>query len=56
MLQGWRSVEEGGKSLKEACEKLLEERVRCFFRSLPYQYIYLYRTGFLISQTTLARD
>ena len=27
MLQGWRSVEEGGKSLKDACEELLEERV-----------------------------
>ncbi|PSS38005.1 hypothetical protein PHLCEN_2v145 [Hermanssonia centrifuga] len=26
MLQGWRSVEEGGKSLKDACELLLEER------------------------------
>ena len=28
MLDGWRSVEEGGKSLKDACEQLLEERVR----------------------------
>lgn len=27
MLEGWRGVEEGGKSLKEACERLLEERV-----------------------------
>jgi hypothetical protein len=27
MLEGWRSVEEGGRSLKDACEKLLEERV-----------------------------
>ncbi|EGN97381.1 hypothetical protein SERLA73DRAFT_57800 [Serpula lacrymans var. lacrymans S7.3] len=26
MLSNWRSVEEGGKSLKDACEKLLEER------------------------------
>ncbi|KAG5651929.1 hypothetical protein H0H81_006911 [Sphagnurus paluster] len=26
MLEGWRGVEEGGKSLKDACEKLLEER------------------------------
>ncbi|KAG6878890.1 hypothetical protein C0992_006827 [Termitomyces sp. T32_za158] len=26
MLEGWRSVEEGGKSLKDACQKLLEER------------------------------
>ncbi|OCH92045.1 Sec34-domain-containing protein [Obba rivulosa] len=28
MLQGWRSVEEGGKNLKEACEQLLDERDR----------------------------
>jgi hypothetical protein len=28
MLEEWRSVEDGGKNLKEACEKLLEERVR----------------------------
>ena len=27
MLEGWRGVEEGGKSLKNACEKLLEEKV-----------------------------
>ena len=27
MLEGWRGVEEGGKSLKDACERLLEERV-----------------------------
>ncbi|KAJ8521822.1 hypothetical protein ONZ45_g1537 [Pleurotus djamor] len=26
MLDGWRGVEESGKSLKDACEKLLEER------------------------------
>ncbi|KAF9050510.1 Sec34-like family-domain-containing protein [Panaeolus papilionaceus] len=26
MLESWRSVEEGGKSLKEACERVLEER------------------------------
>ncbi|KAF9526898.1 Sec34-domain-containing protein [Crepidotus variabilis] len=26
MLEGWRGVEEGGKSLKGACERLLEER------------------------------
>ena len=31
MLQGWRSVEEGGKSLKDACEELLEERVSLGF-------------------------
>lgn len=27
MLKGWRSVEEGGRSLQEACQRLLEERV-----------------------------
>jgi hypothetical protein len=27
MLEGWKGVEEGGKSLKDACESLLEERV-----------------------------
>lgn len=27
MLQGWRSVEDSGKSLKDACELLLQERV-----------------------------
>lgn len=27
MLEGWRGVEEGGKSLKDACERLLEEKV-----------------------------
>ncbi|KAJ7057953.1 Sec34-like family-domain-containing protein [Mycena amicta] len=26
MLDGWRGVEEGGRSLKDACERLLEER------------------------------
>lgn len=34
MLQGWRSVEDGGKSLKGACEQLLEERVRVSYRSV----------------------
>lgn len=29
MLRGWRSVEEGGRSLQEACQRLLEERVSC---------------------------
>ncbi|KAF8578039.1 cis-golgi transport vesicle tethering complex subunit [Ramaria rubella] len=28
MLEEWRSVEEGGSSLKDACEKLLQERDR----------------------------
>ena len=27
MMEGWRGVEEGGKNLKDACERLLEERV-----------------------------
>lgn len=29
MLEGWRAVEAGGRNLKEACELLLAERVRC---------------------------
>lgn len=28
MLDGWRTVEAGGRNLKEACEQLLAERVR----------------------------
>ena len=31
MLEGWRGVEEGGRSLKDACERLLEDRVSCYF-------------------------
>ena len=27
MLEGWKGVEEGGRSLQDACERLLEERV-----------------------------
>lgn len=27
MIEEWRSVEQGGRSLKDACERLLEERV-----------------------------
>jgi Sec34-like family len=28
MLDKWKSVEEGGKSLQDACQKVLDERVR----------------------------
>jgi len=31
MLEGWRGVEEGGKSLKDACERLLVEKVSSLF-------------------------
>ena len=31
MMEAWKGVEEGGRSLKDACEKLLEERVRTPF-------------------------
>lgn len=30
MTEGWRGVEEGGKSLKDACERLLIEKVNFF--------------------------
>ena len=33
MLEGWRGVEEGGKSLKDACERLLVEKVSLSFIS-----------------------
>jgi conserved oligomeric Golgi complex subunit 3 len=36
LVEGWLSVEEGGKNLKDACERLLEERVRHQVRSLEY--------------------
>lgn len=41
MLAEWRSVEEGGKNLKDACQKLLEERVgfmAFIFAHLPNRY------------------
>ena len=31
MLEGWKGVEEGGKSLKDACERLLVEKVSSLF-------------------------
>ena len=31
MLEGWKGVEEGGKSLKDACERLLVEKVSFSF-------------------------
>lgn len=34
MMQGWVGVEESGKSLKDACERLLDERVGVIFSSL----------------------
>lgn len=36
MLDKWRSVEEGGKSLQDASQKLLDERVR---RALTYIHL-----------------
>jgi hypothetical protein len=46
MLEGWKGVEEGGRSLKDACERLLEERVRLqvFVGALLVEA--LYRTRF----------
>ncbi|KAF9241866.1 Sec34-like family-domain-containing protein [Melanogaster broomeanus] len=37
MLEGWRSVEESGRSLKDACERLLEERTRSATRLEYFQ-------------------
>ena len=33
MMEEWRRVEEGGESMKEACERLLEERVSLLVRT-----------------------
>jgi hypothetical protein len=43
MLEKWRSVEEGGKSLEDASQKLLDERVRP--RALTRIQHFLYATG-----------
>ena len=48
MMEGWRSVEEGGKSLKGACERLLEERVSIISSSKTYLLkLFLSRTIYL---------
>jgi hypothetical protein len=50
MLDGWRGVEEGGKSLKDACERLLEERVRVLdpVRFLSQMFLgKIFRIGYL---------
>jgi len=44
MMEGWRSVEEGGKSLKGACERLLEERVSLISSTNSMLMQFLYRT------------
>ena len=33
MMEEWRRVEEGGESMREACERLLEERVSLLVRT-----------------------
>ena len=42
MLDKWRSVEEGGKSLQDASQKLLDERVRFVW----IKYMRVCREGF----------
>jgi hypothetical protein len=46
MLEGWKGVEEGGRSLKDACERFLEERVRLqvFVCALPVETLYRTRS------------
>jgi len=38
MLEGWRGIEEGGRSLKDACVRLLEERARLVLYFLTTVY------------------
>ncbi|KIM73172.1 hypothetical protein PILCRDRAFT_15481 [Piloderma croceum F 1598] len=45
MLEGWRGVEEGGRSLKNACERLLEERTR--YHRAVYSITLVVQTDFL---------
>jgi len=41
MMEGWRSVE-GGKSLKGACERLLEESEHhLFFENVPANAVFI---------------
>ena len=42
MLDKWKSVEEGGKSLQDASQKLLDERVRFVW----IKYMRVRREGF----------
>lgn len=39
MLDGWRTVESGGRSLKDACEQLLDERVWSFPFTIPLMFL-----------------
>jgi conserved oligomeric Golgi complex subunit 3 len=34
ILENWRNMEEGGRSLKDACERLLDERVCIIFHNV----------------------
>lgn len=58
MLSGWRSVEDGGKSLKGACEQLLEERVsiRILVHQLLASNFTTYRINCYRRQKLLASD
>lgn len=58
MFGEWRGVEEGGRSLKDACERLLEDRVSCRTSS---RYLFTdvatgLRTSCLTSRTRLILD
>lgn len=52
MLSEWRSVEDSGKSLKDACEHMLEERVR----ALNNRVVLLLTTPFYHVGQTVADD
>lgn len=46
MLEGWRTVEQSGRSIKDACERLLQERVRHVYYFHPAIFIPLCRTSY----------
>ena len=56
MLNEWKLVEEGGKSLKGACEQLLEERVwMSIYYSVHYADHLYPRNTYSASQTLSTR-
>lgn len=51
MLQGWRSVEESGRSLKDACEQLLQERVSTIKMAAQQQHSSVYLQDRILDMT-----
>ena len=46
ILENWRNMEEGGRSLKDACERLLDERVCIIFHNVQRRVDLFIRTSY----------